>query len=229
MIHLGVSVEGDALRVYMHDTPISPLIYGPHTDSWPGSFLFYNTHSLPIPGEIAPVPLVSAPLSDRDFAGDNKQDLAFQYSDVTNADLKRDILKTQIPFDVINPRHKLQDIWNAPIFFADSRHVFLVTTAEQPVWVRSYGGYGIIDNAGVLQAAQIPPLVVQTAPPPKSKFWGDGGPIGPDLGVVNPAPMQRLVTEDAYIRQGLGTTRNVKYGDRQIGPSGAISTSSIEK
>lgn len=225
---LGVSVEDDALRIYVLDNP-ALNIDGSSSPGWPGSFLFYNTHSLPVRGEDTQPPDASPFFVRRDFSGDYKKDLAFEYQNLTGADFRPDILKASIPFELSTPRHELQDIWNAPFFFADSRHVFLVKTAEQPVWIRSYGGYGIFDNPGILQAAQIPPLVVQTAPPPKPKSWGDRGPIGPDLGLVDPAPMQRLVTEDAYIRQGLGTTRNIMYGDRQIGPSGAISTSSVER
>jgi hypothetical protein len=34
--------------------------------------------------------------------------------------------------------------------------------------------------------------------------------------------MQRFITEDAYIHRGIGTTDSVKYGDSDIGPSGAL-------
>jgi hypothetical protein len=40
--------------------------------------------------------------------------------------------------------------------------------------------------------------------------------------IVDQAPMLRFVTEDAYIRQGIGTTGVVTFGEKQIGPSGAI-------
>ncbi|GHO71423.1 hypothetical protein KSC_103150 [Ktedonobacter sp. SOSP1-52] len=233
-LRLGVAVEGDALRVYIKDTPIQFYRRGQDglqhlVEIWPGSFLFYNTHSLPIRGEdtVAPVPPAPAPVRRRDLAGDYTQDFAFKYSDVTGTDFMREILQTPIPFEVITPRHALQDSWNAPLFFADSRHAFLVTTQEQSVWMRSYGGYGILDTPGVMQTAQIPPLVVQTTPLPKPRFWGDGAPIESDPGVIDPALMQRFVTEDAYIRQGLSTTRSVTYGDRQIGPSGEIASGSI--
>ena len=87
---------------------------------------------------------------------------------------------------------------------------------------RSAGGYGVSVNPGIMSSPHIPPLVMQPGPPVPPKFLGDGGPIGPDLGVIDPVPMRRFVTEDAYIRQGIGTTSAVKYGDREIGPSGAV-------
>jgi hypothetical protein len=49
-----------------------------------------------------------------------------------------------------------------------------------------------------------------------------------NLGVIDPAPMRRFVTEDANIHRGIGTTIGVMYGDRQIGPSGSISTARTE-
>src|SRR5438309_881155 len=65
-IRLGVAVEGDALRVYISDTPIQFNMRGRDglihlVEMWPGSFLFYNTHSLPVRGddEVAPVPPAS--------------------------------------------------------------------------------------------------------------------------------------------------------------------------
>ncbi|HKZ55346.1 MAG TPA: neuraminidase-like domain-containing protein [Anaerolineales bacterium] len=228
-VRLGVAVEGDALRVYIRDSRFQFMQRGGDgsvrfVEMWPGSFRFYNTHSLPVRGDdvYAVGPPLSIPVRRRDLAGDSTRSFALKYSKVTGPDVTREILLPQLPFGIINPRHELQDAWNSPFFFADSRHVFLVTTKEQPVWVRNYGRYDIFVNPDVVKVAQIPPLVVQTPPPPKPKFWGEGGPIGSDRGVVDPAPMQRLVTEDAYIRQGLGTTLDVKYGDRLIGPLGAI-------
>ncbi len=55
-----------------------------------------------------------------------------------------------------------------------------------------------------------------------SKFWEDGGLKGPHPGVTDPVPMQRFVTEDAYIHQGIGTSAAVMYDGRRIGPSGGI-------
>ena len=237
VIHLGVAVEGDALRVFINDTPIRFNIRGKDglihlVAMWPGSFRLYNTHSPPVRGddELTPVslPLPVSTESHRFFSGDMHNDFAFRYTSPIGADLPREILKTQLSFEFVVPRHDLQDPWNAPFLFADSRHAFIVTTEKQPVWVRDYGSYGIFDNPGVLQTAQIP-LVVQTPPPPKPKVWGDAGPIGSDPGVVDPVGMQRLVTADAYIQRGLAITRTIRYGDLEIGPSGALSDLRTER
>jgi hypothetical protein len=131
-------------------------------------------------------------------------------------------------YSFVEPRHSLQDAWGAPFSYADSRHVFFVTTAEQPVLIANLSDYGVGANPAFWQSVEIPPLVLIPEPKPGPKYWGDGGPIGPGPGVINLAPMQRFVTEGAYIRQGIGTTGGVMYGDKQIGPSGTISDGQAE-
>lgn len=114
--------------------------------------------------------------------------------------------------------------FEAPFFFSDSGHVFFVTTTELPVMIPVYIGYYIELNLYTGIVVKLPDLVLKPDPRKKvvSTFWGDGGPIGPDPGVIDPAPMERFVTEDVYIHQGIGTSGSVEYGGRQIGPSGAI-------
>jgi hypothetical protein len=41
-------------------------------------------------------------------------------------------------------------------------------------------------------------------------------------GAVETAPMQRFVTEDAYISKGLGSSGAVRFGNRKIAASGSI-------
>jgi hypothetical protein len=136
--------------------------------------------------------------------------------------ITRSILENASAGRVIVTRHPLQGAWDGPFFFEDSRHVFFVTTTDQPVWVHGYQKYGILGDAGVIEVAKIPPLVfhdkskirVESAP------WRDGQPICPDTD--DPVSMQRFVTEDAYIHRGIGTIAVMRYGDQEIGPSGAI-------
>lgn len=134
------------------------------------------------------------------------------------------ILINPIRDRAIEPRHSLQDQWHAPFFYEDSRHVFFVTTTEKLVSIGKHDRYGIEHNLGFMQLVEIPPLILKTdlRKEVRPKFWGNGGPIGPDQGVIDSATIQRFVTEDAYIRQGIGTTGSVMFGDKKIGPSGAI-------
>jgi len=89
------------------------------------------------------------------------------------------------------------------------------------VHVAEHPDFGI--NPGVVKmVTEIPPLVVEFKPKPGPKFWGDGDPIGPDIHVVNPDPALRFISEDANIRQVIGATGEVRFGDTLIGPQGAV-------
>jgi hypothetical protein len=244
-LRLGAFRDGDALRVYIKDAPTRFWRRGrtgnfEFCEIWPGSFLFYNTHSLPVRGDddvvflgvstttLPPqspitLPATVVPQARRELAGADDRDFALRYVNVAGADLTRDILRTQIPFEVATPRHELANIWDAPMFFADSRQAFYVTTTEQPVWVRTFGGYGLPVATGNVRATAIPGMVLPTGPRPKPKVWSITDGMVSDLDLVDREPSQRLVSEDAYIRRALPYTTNVKFGDRVIGPSGAIS------
>jgi len=250
-LRLGAFPEGDALRIYVKDTPTRFWRHGKSGNfefcqTWPGSFLFYNTYSLPVRGEddvvylglsTATPPLQSpttlpttlAPLSRRELAGADNRDFAVHYVDAAGADLIRDILRTQLPFQIVTPQHELTNAWDAPMFFADSRHAFHVTTTELPAWVRTFGGYGLPVSTGDVRATPIPELVLPTVPHPKPKVWsGTDGTLS-DTGMVSREASLRLVSEDAYIRRALPDTTNVKFGGRVIGPSGALSELGIEQ
>jgi hypothetical protein len=216
-VRLSFFEEGDALRVEIFTSGY-------------GSFLLYNTHSLPVREEEVPTADTSTLHGRRDrwFIGDSQNSFGFGYGDDSVIGpvigLPRDILKPDLAFDYVMARHKLKDPWNGPIFYEDSRHVFYVTTSEKPVFIRDYSDFGVAFNAGVLQAAQTPPLVLEKPPEIAviPQFFGDGGPVGPDPREINVARVQQFITEDAYIRQGIGATGTVTFGDRQIGPSGSL-------
>jgi hypothetical protein len=187
-----------------------------------GAFLLYNTHSLPVPT----TPLVFAPFGkSRGFETGSASfvaDYDDRVPDIPDNPLTRQVLTDPVPYGTVQPNHRVSDIWTAPFFLEDRRNAFYVTTEEQPVYVVTYTGFGVRGLPDVVANPRIPPLVVQMPPPPPPRPWPIGGPIGPDRGVIDPTPIQRFVTEDAYIHQGLATTGNVAYGGRQIGPAGAV-------
>jgi hypothetical protein len=193
--------------------------------SW---FLLYNTHSLPVPFEEAqdqPIPLDLGP--GRFLGVDNGVfPITYHVTAVSGPWLIRDVLKYPLNFKTIAPLHPLKNTWDAPFFYDDRRNVFFVTTTEQQVFIWNYPWYGLLDNPGLERAPSIPPIVFKPGPqiPVGPKFWGDGAPVGVNPGVVDLAPMQRFVTEDAFIRQGIGTPATVMYGNQQIGPAGGVST-----
>jgi peptidoglycan hydrolase-like protein with peptidoglycan-binding domain len=194
------------------------------------TFRLYNTHTLPEAGLISMIDRGSptrtlATLSDTlAITYDRGWVFYLEGSTPLPRTLTNNVLKNQIGDRTVEPRHNLQNPWLAPFFYEDARHVFYVTTAVQQVLISDHSGIGVTVNPGFKPTVEIPPLILEIDPRLQvgPKFWGDGGPIGPNPGVVDPAPMQRFVTEDAYIRQGIGTTGSVMYGDKQIAPSGAI-------
>ena len=55
----------------------------------------------------------------------------------------RTVLENGLVDGTTEPRHSLQSSWTAPFFFADTRHVFYVTTRERPARkLPDYGGIG---------------------------------------------------------------------------------------
>jgi peptidoglycan hydrolase-like protein with peptidoglycan-binding domain len=132
-------------------------------------------------------------------------------------------LKTQIRRRTIEPRHDLQNPWLAPFFYEDSHHVFYVTTTQPIPMTHEVNGYGasVFPKGG---GKQMPPLVVKEDP--RVGAVADAGPIllGRNPGVVDPAPIERFVSEDAYINKGIGTTGAVRYDETEIGPAGGRNT-----
>jgi hypothetical protein len=61
----------------------------------------------------------------------------------------------------------------------------------------------------------------------RPKVVENGDPSNAPAGDRGTLPMQRFVTEDGYIRHGISTTAVVIYGNRKIGPEGAISDHSV--
>ena len=119
----------------------------------------------------------------------------------------------------IQPNHPVAgNARHPPFFYEDARHVFYVTTSEQlvriPIW----------DDIGVYlppakAAFTIPSLVF----PGAVKVPDPAGPVmkQPGFGGIDPSPVERYISEDAYIRQGIGTFGTVRYGDTDIGIAGS--------
>ena len=193
-----------------------------------GSFLLCNTHSLPVnegnADEYWHQALAGSSFRCLDTFSDMLTASYFNHFP-SPADKTWPIVQNPVDDRVIVPLHPMQDAWDAPFFYEDSRHVFFVTTTEAQVPIDGFDKYGVHVPPGVAGVTRIPPPVFKVDPKVqlKPRSWGNGGPVSLDAGVIDPGPMERFVTEDAYIRRGIGTTAVVRYGDRQIGPAGAIS------
>ena len=197
-------------------------------------FVLYNTHSLPVRSEDItygwpPIPHTRV-IMTRDPAN-TTHDLGIVYVPappyngpwIGNAILQSSIGNGHIE---TQPNLPVNATWDAPFFFADSRHSFYITTSEKITSVWQYDGFGIPGGAVDPQGANIPPIVLQ----PKPGLPDKAGPVmsGINIGVDNSSPIQRFVTEDAYIRTGIGTTGVVNYGSVQIGPQGSIASAPLQ-
>jgi peptidoglycan hydrolase-like protein with peptidoglycan-binding domain len=219
------------LYAWEEDSALRIVIFDDASCLWT-TFLLYNTHSLPLRQEDVSINWDDKGKQWKDMSlrhlstsGDILETRYYEkWKKTSSPDFTRDVLKSQIRDRAIEPHNYLiqLDPWDTPFFYEDRHHVFYVTTTEQPVWIPDYRKYGIALSLGLTQGTKIHPLVFKAAPAvqPKPKPWVDNEPSGPNG--VDPAPMKRFVTEDAYIHQGIGTTAVVMYDNHQIGPSGAI-------
>ena len=198
-------------------------IYGECVTSEPPGFLLYNTHSLPVP---CSPPLLAM---TRGF-NTTSSTLTIYYAvfDPRGVVVTDHVVLTdQMDMSVVQPSHETSDIWDAPFFFGDGQNQFYVTTREDLKAFPDTGGYGVSVLPDLTK--MIPPLVLPPWLPTPPEFWRIEGPIMRDLGVIDPGPMQRFVTEDAYIHRGIGMTGGVRYGDCLIGPSGLCAASTVNR
>jgi hypothetical protein len=133
------------------------------------------------------------------------------------------VLTNSIAHSTTEPHQQLGgDPWDAPFFYADARHVFYVTTDERLVPVRQWTDIGIVIQTKK-PTVEIPGLVL---PRERAVILGPGTPVirQAGFGVVDPTPIDHFITEDAYLNAGLGTPGTVRFGTRDIGPSGSLFT-----
>jgi transcriptional regulator with XRE-family HTH domain len=175
------------------------------------AFLLHNTHSLPVHDHLG-VP--SVPGNSR-FLFAPRDPFGIYYLDNATAKASfRPLPISNDPYSVVQPTHEVTDAWNAPFFFEDRHHAFLVTSEQQPVWIRNFPNYGVVVNTNLSQSAQVAPVVLPTPPPIKTPLLGHGP--------VDPASLRRVVSEDAYINKGLATNLDVTFNGRPVGPAGTV-------
>jgi hypothetical protein len=186
-------------------------------------FVLYNTHSLPVRAEDLPPPTHGFTPPERlRFLESNKGTFSVLYGTVDAQENvfwdERPIFNSAIPDHIVEPGNPLQNVWDAPFFFEDSRHVFYVTTTEKTA--SDLPGFGISFQSPKATLAGPPPLVMPNPAPTKDRQGSL--PRGLSPGLVDRSPIERFVSEDAYIRTGLGTTASVRFGGLKIGPAGAL-------
>jgi hypothetical protein len=226
---LSASEELDALRISVADL---------------SSFLLYNTHSVPIPQDHTPNSPAPSPERTRYLSTypypEYKLSILYTWGGKVMSDpsgnvlggITNDILIDHIPDTTTEIRHTLRNAsnsWTTPFFFEDSRHVFFVTTTEGPPTVQDSNGFRAFFPPSQ-PFPDIPHLVLRHDS--ELQIGGDrAGPIGDGrgFGFVDPSPMQRFVTEDAYIQTGIGSSGSVRYDGLAIGPAGALPNQQLQQ
>ncbi|MGH9751738.1 MAG: neuraminidase-like domain-containing protein, partial [Blastocatellia bacterium] len=175
------------------------------------SFFLHNAFS---------APELRAVKKERHFAPKRTTETSTSALKVSYDNASHSVLNNGVGDRTIEPAHPIiGNPWDTPFFYEDSRHVFYVTTAERLVTVPQWNDFGVVVTPP-LKALDIPPLVFQ----PVETIPDLIGPVSkqPGFGVIDPVPMERFVTEDAYISRGIGTFGTVRFGDKEIGPAGSV-------
>ena len=224
-LHLGVSAEGPALRVYINEHPYGVLggfdilKHNETKINWPGSFLLYNTHSLPIPGGGEEQRYIKPASLQRDSVGDYKSDLSFKYTDLQNQSFTRDVLQATLQLQLVSPRHDIGDSWRAPFLLDDRRHVFYVTTETESMAVQDYGDVCAVATIAEASSSGVAGLEFNETKYP-GKIPRPDPSVSSTSGGATQSAIQRLVTEDGHINIAIGTTGTIAYDGVQIGIRG---------
>jgi hypothetical protein len=185
------------------------------------SFRFYNTHSLP---EVTPPE--DHPLPYSRFIQTGSKTLSILYEKESPGPqpigpmpplMTSRLLKAKVEGRAVEPRHDLDNHWDAPFFYEDNNHVFYVTTAEKKLLIPEFGGFVVDDSAQPFDPG-IPPVYHEIDP-----LWRipKGDPVF-EPGEEFTNPVARFVSEDAHVHTTLTTNAPVHFGDKLIGPSGAL-------
>lgn len=224
-------IDRTQLRMRAFNTEGTPLRVGIFYEHNFG-FVLYNTHTV---GDQEPVPYVSqegkryvytnasTSLATAGRDGQTTLDLALTalYEGATKeARVFRKLLDPIVPLWPVQPFQPMA-AREDPFLAHNSQHAFYVTAQEKLVPLWDQLSYGAMQTARLADSIEIPPVVdkpqeLRIAAPPSSAG------LGIDVAVADPEAISRFVTEDAYIRHGLGTSVPVTFGGIPIGPSGSI-------
>jgi hypothetical protein len=186
------------------------------------SFVLHNTHSSPIIDDSTDeATLIQCRSTHPRLLWTFEDTLKITYKKQwgfapTETDIEHKVLKVlegKVP-PCMQPTQKLQNAWEAPFFYSDSRHVFYVTTETGFKPIQQSLSYYVAWDSPVY--VSLPPLIIPDYRP-------GPGPRTFDLaGLEDPASMNRFVSQDASIKRGLTAMSTVSFGGTTIGPKGAI-------
>ena len=145
-LYLGAgSIDGlpaDTLMVRVDSQPPNPNF----AEAGPPGYVLYNTHSVPVRAEdFGSFPPAVWPPTWRQIPEWTNEPYTFWIIYGTSADsLHISLLDAPVGERVVDTQPGLDDVWEAPLFFEDSRYVFYVTTTRHAVSQASFDGFGIL-------------------------------------------------------------------------------------
>jgi hypothetical protein len=133
------------------------------------------------------------------------------------------VLKDSRPFRAAEPLQLLGDPWGAPFLFADSLRTYWVTPTSETVTLPASSGFGVVLAADLFKQVEVPRVWLRRDPRKDGRPPADltDGRL-PGFGVTDPAELKRFVANDRNIHATFLSPARVRYGDRDIGPSGAM-------
>lgn len=213
------------------------------------SFTLYNTHSLPVTNEeikkveinsninnnviITPLPRFPQLLfkRTRSFSKGSAPFSIEYYDSILKNPFKQEILRNAVLYEVIDHRHKVNNIFETPFFFQDRRHVFFVRPIEGEVFtVDNYLNVGIVKRPLDFKIPIVMPILVKPDPIdlvlPREVIFP---PFVIQPGAVDRNPVDVFLNNNVYIKQVIGTAGAVKFSNSLIGPGGSIDSISGEQ
>jgi hypothetical protein len=198
-----------SLSVYEEEGVLVVRIYNP---SGKAAFKLYNTHSAPEPSRFSVPDLVEDSNRVNIYTKIDGDKLSIDYR--PGGYIFNSVLKNRISDRVVKPNHYDINGWYAPFFYEDNRHVFYVTTTEKIIQIPQWNDFGIIVIPPTWQS-KLPPLVLE----PMERIPDLIGSVSkePGFGVFDPSPIERYVTEDAYIARAIGSAGTIHFGNKELG------------
>jgi peptidoglycan hydrolase-like protein with peptidoglycan-binding domain len=221
---------GTALQLDVGEERSPLVLCTSYRGMWSELFILYNTHGLPLlasdgdssVGWTDPDPTRHPRVDAKRFA------IHYGSTDVGfGAGFEQELLKINIEPGTIAPNNLLENEWEAPFFFEDSRNVFYVTPREHQVRVWPPEPRGPRSGLARSSKVVIPPLLIH--PVPLEILQGKSRPVAPRprSGATDPVPIGALAAKGQNIRVAIGNVGNILYGAREIGPSGGLLRSSL--
>jgi hypothetical protein len=223
------------LKLSSHEDSDGSLVIGVTYDTSGTYFRLYTPHSVPVRAGDEPTPdhdgivlIYSVLTRARDFRVGKGLSIDYvdpDYGKMTPADwfFTHDVLRRGPYGRVVEPRHVLTDVFGAPFFYEDRRHVLYVRPAPSIIRVPNFSDLGVQPEGPTVQISEIPLIELIPQFDLEELIPKPGDPYPPDVyrGGFEVNPVGAYV-RNRNIRTGIGAVGTFTFGDQVIAPGGAV-------